>query len=172
MKKAIAIFSVSATGLLICMLLTECSSFSGRGMNIENKLEHVSDLEVFYYRPSGVMASGNIQADHPALIKILEKVNVDELHWKRSWVSYVPHLTLRSGDFRLDIHPDFMVVNYRLGKNRWGQWGAPLDQAIDTEALVKEFGLKFIPNFKQLDPRQRKALFESKRPSDIQRQQD
>lgn len=31
---------------------------------------------------------------------------------------------------------------------------------------------KFIPNFNQLDPRQQKALLESKWPADIQRQQE
>jgi len=125
-------------------------------MDIENVLAGNSTLEAYYHGSDGSgRARGKIRSDHPSLLKVLEKANVDDLQWSSSWISYVPHLTLTSGDFSLDIHPNFMVVVDRLGKERWGQWDIPLENEIDTEALVKELGLESLPQIRREQPNRR-----------------
>jgi hypothetical protein len=64
-------------------------------------------------------------------------------------------------------------------KNYAGKSPAELQKGIASlEKQIAEHQVKiadpekFIPNFKQLDPRQQKALLESKWPGDIQRQQE
>lgn len=105
----------------------------------DHNVNFIEGQEMSYFLYEGNYETANeleITNNDSLRLMVKEWLNQNKGGWQVSSASYIPYLYVRASNFMLNIHPDYVVLNYYDSRiNHWIQF----TKACDNSKIIDVF---------------------------------